>query len=157
MSLTRRHFTATASLLALTLVAGCGAPTKSTPAPASSGDLPLKPASAVTLNILDVAGNLQLTQAMIDEFVAKHTPDIISKVTYSKATAPELAGKVKAQQNAGPVDIDLVLTGVDGLAAGIDQACGRRCCPTYDEPPVAAWRTTCPAPRRCRSWPATSG
>ncbi|GAA3219412.1 extracellular solute-binding protein [Dactylosporangium siamense] len=130
MSLTRRHFTATASLLALSLVAGCGAPTKSTPAPASSGDLPLKPASAVTLNILDVAGNLQLTQGMIDEFVAAHA-DTISKVTYSKATAPELAPKVKAQQNAGRVDIDLVLTGVDGLAAGVDQGLWQPLLPTY--------------------------
>ncbi|GAB3846712.1 extracellular solute-binding protein [Dactylosporangium cerinum] len=130
MSLTRRHFTATASLLALCLVAGCGAPTKSTPAPASSGDLPLKPASAVTLNILDVAGNLQLTQGMIDDFVAAHA-DTISKVTYSKATAPELAPKVKAQQNAGRVDIDLVLTGVDGLAAGVDQGLWQPLLPAY--------------------------
>ncbi|MCW3840756.1 extracellular solute-binding protein [Micromonospora yasonensis] len=82
--------------------------------------MPEKPAKAVTLNILDVAGNLQLTQGMIDEFVSKN-PDIVSKVTYSKATAPELAGKIKAQQNANRVDIGLVLTGVDGLAAGIDQ------------------------------------
>jgi putative spermidine/putrescine transport system substrate-binding protein len=130
MSLTRRHFTATASLLTLALVAGCGAPTKSTPAPASSGDLPLKPGAAVTLNILDVAGNLQLTQGMIDDFVAKHA-DTISKVTYSKATAPELAPKVKAQQNAGRVDIDLVLTGVDGLAAGVDQGLWQPLLPTY--------------------------
>ncbi|WP_326999895.1 extracellular solute-binding protein [Dactylosporangium sp. NBC_01737] len=128
--LTRRRFTATASLLALSLVAGCGAPTKSTPAPASSGDLPLKPASAVTLNILDVAGNLQLTQGMIDDFVAAHA-DTISKVTYSKATAPELAPKVKAQQNAGRVDIDLVLTGVDGLAAGVDQGLWQPLLPAY--------------------------
>ncbi|MEV0129251.1 extracellular solute-binding protein [Dactylosporangium sp. NPDC050688] len=127
MSLSRRHFT---SLLVLTLVAGCGAPTKSTPAPATSGDLPLKPASAVTLNILDVAGNLQLTQGMIDDFVAAHA-DTISKVTYSKATAPELAPKVKAQQNAGRVDIDLVLTGVDGLAAGVDQGLWQPLLPAY--------------------------
>lgn len=126
MSLTRRSF---ASLLVLSLAA-CGAPTKSTPAPASSGDLPLKPGSAVTLNILDVAGNLQLTQGMIDEFVAAHG-DTISKVTYSKATAPELAPKVKAQQNAGRVDIDLVLTGVDGLAAGVDQGLWQPLLPRY--------------------------
>ncbi len=130
MPLTRRQFSATASLLTLALVAGCGAPTKSTPAPASSGDLPLKPASPVTLNILDVAGNLQLTQGMIDEFVAAHA-DTISKVTYSKATAPELAPKVKAQQNAGRVDIDLVLTGVDGLAAGVDQGLWQPLLPAY--------------------------
>ncbi|MEV0562455.1 extracellular solute-binding protein [Dactylosporangium sp. NPDC050588] len=127
MSLTRRHF---AALLTLTLVAGCGAPAKNTPSAASSGDLPLKPASPVTLNILDVAGNLQLTQGMIDEFVSAHG-DTISKVTYSKATAPELAPKVKAQQNAGRVDIDLVLTGVDGLAAGVDQGLWQPLLPTY--------------------------
>ncbi|GAA1500556.1 extracellular solute-binding protein [Dactylosporangium maewongense] len=127
MSLTRRHF---AALLTLTLVAGCGAPAKNTPSAASSGDLPLKPASPVTLNILDVAGNLQLTQGMIDDFVSAHG-DTISKVTYSKATAPELAPKVKAQQNAGRVDIDLVLTGVDGLAAGVDQGLWQPLLPTY--------------------------
>ncbi|WP_329475675.1 extracellular solute-binding protein [Kribbella sp. NBC_01484] len=74
----------------------------------------------MTLNILDVAGNLQLTQPMIDDFVQQHH-DVISKVTYSKAPAPELSGKIKAQQNANRVDIDLVLTGTDGLAAGQEQ------------------------------------
>jgi putative spermidine/putrescine transport system substrate-binding protein len=74
----------------------------------------------VTLNILDVAGDLQLTQGMIDDFVAKN-PDVIAKATYTKATAPELVGKVKAQQDANRVDIGLVLTGVDGLAAGVAQ------------------------------------
>ena len=57
---------------------------------------------------------------MIDEFVKQH-PDIISKVTYSKAPAPELAGKIKAQQNADRVDIDLVLTGTDGSRPVIEQ------------------------------------
>ena len=94
------------------------------------GPVPDKPASAVTLNILDVAGNLQLTQGMIDDFVEKHS-DIVSKVTYSKAPAPELVGKIKAQQGANRVDIDLVLTGVDGLAAGIEQGLWTPLLPTY--------------------------
>ena len=119
-----------APLAALVLLAGCGAPSKPGPASAPSGDVPEKPASAVTLNILDVAGNLQLTQGMIDEFVAKNS-GVVAKVTYSKATAPELAGKIKAQQNAGRVDIDLVLTGVDGLAAGLDQNLWLPLLPTY--------------------------
>jgi len=92
--------------------------------------VPDKPGAAVTLNILDVAGNLQLTQGMIDEFVSKNST-FVSKVTYSKATAPELAGKIKAQQDANRVDIDLVLTGVDGLAAGIDQNLWLPLLPTY--------------------------
>ncbi|WP_405065743.1 extracellular solute-binding protein [Kribbella sp. NBC_01510] len=104
----------------LTALVACGAPTTNKPAAGSTGDVPDKPSKAVTLNILDVAGNLQLTQPMIDDFVQQHH-DVISKVTYSKAPAPELSGKVKAQQNANRVDIDLVLTGTDGLAASQEQ------------------------------------
>ncbi|MEU4564929.1 extracellular solute-binding protein [Actinoplanes sp. NPDC023936] len=84
----------------------------------------------MTLNVLDVAGNLQLTQGMIDDFVAKNS-DVVEKVTYTKATAPELVGKIKAQQDANRVDIDIVLTGVDGLAAGIDQGLWLPLLPTH--------------------------
>ncbi len=108
-----------AALTVLAVTAACGAPS-SGGSNQPAGDAPDKPSKAVTLNILDVAGNLQLTQGMIDEFV-KASPDVVAKVTYSKSTAPEMPGKIKAQQSAGKVDIDLVLTGVDGLAAGIDQ------------------------------------
>jgi putative spermidine/putrescine transport system substrate-binding protein len=108
------------ALAAVLLLAACGAPDSPNSGGATDGPVPAKPDKAVTLNILDVAGNLQLTQGMIDDFAAKNK-DQIDRVTYSKATAPELVGKVKAQQNANRVDIDLVLTGVDGLAAGIDQ------------------------------------
>jgi putative spermidine/putrescine transport system substrate-binding protein len=117
-----------AALAATVLLAACSAP--SGPAGNTSGPVPEKPGKAVTLNILDVAGDLQLTQGMIDTFVAANH-DQIARVTYSKATAPELVGKVKAQQNAGRVDIDLVLTGVDGLAAGIDQNLWVPLLPTY--------------------------
>src|SRR5690349_18497366 len=103
------------------LLASCGAPdSPDSGGGATDGPVPEKPDKAITLNVLDVAGNLQLTQGMIDDFAARNK-DQIKKVTYSKATAPELVGKVKAQQAADRVDIDLVLTGVDGLAAGIDQ------------------------------------
>jgi putative spermidine/putrescine transport system substrate-binding protein len=110
-----------AILLVAALLTACSAPDSPGGQSAKTdGPVPDKPGSAVTLNILDVAGDLQLTQGMIDEYVAKNS-DQIGKVTYSKATAPELVGKIKAQQNANRVDIQLVLTGVDGLAAGIDQ------------------------------------
>lgn len=82
--------------------------------------VPAKPSKAITLNILDVAGNKQLTESIFSSFVKEH-PDVISKVTWQTAGAPDMAGKVKAQQDAGNLHIDLVLTGTDGLAAGIDQ------------------------------------
>ncbi|MBX6389623.1 MAG: extracellular solute-binding protein [Frankia sp.] len=127
----------TAGVAAMTVaLTACGAPDSGggdEPAPAASGaGLPDKPSRPVTLNILDVAGNLQLTQGMIDAFVEEH-PDVVRDVTYSKATTPELAGKIKAQQDAGRVDIDLVLTGVDGLAAGIDQGLWMQLLPDFSD------------------------
>ncbi len=114
------------------LLAACGAPNAPTAQSSggATGEVPQKPAQPVTLNVLDVAGNLQLTQGMIDEFVQKN-PDVISKVTYSKAPAPDLVGKIKAQQGAGRVDIGLVLTGTDGLSAGAEQGLWQDVLPKY--------------------------
>ncbi|MEV6412446.1 extracellular solute-binding protein [Kribbella sp. NPDC051718] len=125
-----RPYRTIAAASALALLAACGAPTAGKPAADTTGDVPDKPAKAVSLNILDVAGDLQLTQGMIDEFVKQHS-DVISKVTYSKAPAPELSGKIKAQQNANRVDIDLVLTGTDGLSAGTQQGLWNDLLPKY--------------------------
>ncbi|KML62334.1 ABC transporter substrate-binding protein [Burkholderia cepacia] len=77
-------------------------------------------AAPVSLNIVDVAGNLQLTQKAIEAFKDKN-PNLVSTVTFTNAPAPQLPGKIKAMQAAGRSDIDLVLTGTDALAAGIEQ------------------------------------
>jgi len=115
----RRALTA-GGISAILLLAGCGAPEGPGAAEVPAGEVPDRPSEPVSLNILDVAGNLQLTQGMIDDFVAQN-PDIVSRVTTEKAAAPEMAGKVKAQQDAGRLGIDLVLTGTDGLSAGTEQ------------------------------------
>ena len=78
------------------------------------------PKSPITLNVVDVAGNLALTQKPIENY-RKAKPNLVPKISFTKAPAPELPGKIKAQQEAGRVDIDIVLTGTDALAAGIDQ------------------------------------
>ncbi len=81
--------------------------------------LPL-PSQPVTLNIIDVAGNLQLTQAGIDRFRAQN-PKLVSRINFQRAPSPELPGKLKAQQDAGRVDIDLVLTGPGAMSDGVQQ------------------------------------
>jgi putative spermidine/putrescine transport system substrate-binding protein len=81
--------------------------------------LPMPP-SPVTLNFVDVAGNLALTQKAIEAWRDKNRK-YVSRITFTKAPAPEMPGKIKAQQAAGRLDIDSVLTGTDGLAAGIEQ------------------------------------
>jgi putative spermidine/putrescine transport system substrate-binding protein len=115
----------------LGLIAACGAP-DSGGGGSSTGEVPSKPSAAVKLNILDVAGDLQLTQGMIDAFVEEN-PDIVSSVTYSEAPSPDLAGKIKAQQDADRVDIDVVLTGNDGLSAGISQGLWIKLLPTFED------------------------
>ncbi|MES2585043.1 MAG: extracellular solute-binding protein [Pseudomonadota bacterium] len=81
----------------------------------SVGSLQAQP---VTLTVVDVAGNLALTQEAIDNFAARN-PQLVSRITFTKAPAPELPGKIRAMQSAGRTDIDLVLTGTDVLAAGL--------------------------------------
>ncbi len=78
------------------------------------------PTSPITLNIVDVAGNLALTQDALDAYKTQN-PKLVSKFTFTQTTAPELPAKLKAMQAAGRVDIDLVLTGTDALAAGLEQ------------------------------------
>jgi ABC-type uncharacterized transport system YnjBCD substrate-binding protein len=90
-----------------------------------------KPSHPVTLNILDIAGNLQLTQGMIDNFV-KANPDVVSHVNYTKATAPELAGKLEAEEQGGNAQTSLVLTGTDGLSAGIANNLLAKITPDHD-------------------------
>lgn len=114
--------TLAAGAAAVPVLAACSSPSspgsgEPSAAPTSLSSAPAKP---VTLNILDVAGNLALTKPMIEAFRAAH-PEVVSKVTYSTGTAPQLASKVQAQQQADNVQIHLVLTGTDGLAAGIQK------------------------------------
>ncbi|KVZ01588.1 ABC transporter substrate-binding protein [Burkholderia ubonensis] len=77
-------------------------------------------AAPVSINVVDVAGNLQLTQKAIEAFREKN-PNLVANITFTNAPAPQLPGKIKAMQAAGRSDIDLVLTGTDALAAGIEQ------------------------------------
>src|SRR5215469_13708640 len=91
---------------------------------------PAMPKSPVTINIVDVAGNLALTQDAIENYQKKH-PEVVSKFNFTKAPAPELPGKLKAMQAAGRSDIDMVLTGTDFLAAGIEQGVLMKLLPEY--------------------------
>jgi len=77
-------------------------------------------AGPVELRIIDVAGNLALTRAAIERF-AKENPGIVSSLNFSRAPSPELPAKLKAEQAANRVDIDLVLTGPGALSDGIQQ------------------------------------
>jgi putative spermidine/putrescine transport system substrate-binding protein len=103
-----------------TLLAGLAGTAAIGTSDARAATVPALPSAPVSLNVIDVAGQLQLTQRAMETY-ANDNPKLVSKIAFSQAPAPELPGKIKAQQDAGRVDIDLVLTGTDGLSAGIDQ------------------------------------
>ncbi len=106
---TRRSFIATAGALS---GAGLVLPTSLW---AQASKLPAK---AVALNVIDAAGNLALTQPIFDNFAKAH-PEWVSSFTFNKAPSPELPGKIRAQQRAKAIDIDMVIIGPDALAAGL--------------------------------------
>ena len=87
------------------------------PSLARAADLPAAP---VALSITDAAGNLALTQGAFDAY-RRAKPHVVSKISFSQAPAPELPGKLRAQEAANRVDIDMVIIGTDALAAGIEQ------------------------------------
>ena len=115
-------------MLAATITIGAAALLAAV-APAT-GQAPAMPKSPVTINIVDVAGDLQLTRDAI-ELYAKKNPSYVSKFNFTQAPAPELPGKLKAMQGAGRSDIDMVLTGTDFLAAGIEQGLLIKLLPDY--------------------------
>jgi putative spermidine/putrescine transport system substrate-binding protein len=113
-----RRFTTIAVAVSATLAFGAG------------GVMAQAPKSPVTINVVDVAGNLALTQDAMQNFANKN-PNLIAKINFTKAPAPELPGKIKAMQGAGRSDIDLVLTGTDFLAAGIEQGLLEKILPAH--------------------------
>ena len=100
-------------------------------AAAQAGAAALAQAAPVTLNIVDVAGNLAVTQKALEAF-RDQNPDLVSSMTFTNAPAPQIPGKIKAMQAAGRADIDLVLTGTDALAAGIEQGLWLKLLPDHD-------------------------
>ena len=57
------------------------------------------PKSPVTITVVDVAGNLALTQKAFEAY-RKAKPQAVSRFVFTKSPAPELPAKIKAQQDA---------------------------------------------------------
>jgi putative spermidine/putrescine transport system substrate-binding protein len=92
--------------------------------------LPPLPSKPVSLTVIDVAGQSQLTRASMEDYAKSHSP-YVSQINFERATAPELPAKIKAQQAANQVQISLVMTGSDGLSTGIQEGIWLRLFPDY--------------------------
>src|SRR2546422_6836062 len=76
---------------------------------------PSSPPSAqgpITISLIDVSGDLSSTHVIIENY-QKANPQKIKAVNFQRAPAPELPAKIKAQQDAGRVDVNLLLVGQD--------------------------------------------
>ncbi|MGH7108729.1 MAG: extracellular solute-binding protein, partial [Acetobacteraceae bacterium] len=97
---------------------------------AAAATAPSLPKHPVAINIVDVAGNLALTRPAFEAYV-RQKPHLVSHISYNQAPAPELPGKLKAEESAGRLDIDLVLTGIDALSGGLSQGIWLELLPAY--------------------------
>ncbi len=93
------------------------------------------PASAqqpITISILDNGGDLASTGVIIENY-KKAFPNKVKEIKIQRGPAPETPAKIKAQQDAGRADINLILTGQD---AGSVLAANKQLVqlfPTYDK------------------------
>ncbi len=86
----------------------------------------------ITISIIDVGGDLASTGVIIENY-KKAFPNKVKEIKIQRAPAPELPAKIKAQQDAGRADINLILTGQDAgsvLAANQQLV---KLFPTYDK------------------------
>ncbi len=101
---------ATAAATSSTMTAETGSPVA----------IPPFPSAPITLQIIDVGGQKQLVQGIINNYV-KANPDKVSKIDIISDTAPNLPGRLKSQEDAGKLDTSMVLSGFDGVSSGIAQ------------------------------------
>ena len=66
----------------------------------------------ITISVIDVSGDLSSTRVIIENYAKAH-PQKVKAVNVQRAPAPELPAKIKAQQDAGRVDVNLLLVGQD--------------------------------------------
>jgi len=74
-----------------------------------------RPAAAqqpITISIIDNGGDLASTGVIIENY-KKANPNKVKEIKIQRGPAPETPAKIKAQQDAGRADINLILTGQD--------------------------------------------
>lgn len=108
---------AVCSTAAVTAACGSSGGAATSSSGGGASQIPAFGSQPVSLNILDVAGDLLLTKGIIQNYMSTH-PNRVSNITYNTATPPTLLGTLGPQEQSGQVSIDLVLTGTDGLATG---------------------------------------
>src|SRR5687767_6833349 len=86
----------------------------------------------ITLSIIDVGGDLSSVQPIVENY-RKANPNKIKELRIQRAPQPELPAKIKAQQDAGRLDINLIMTGQAAASALIANNQLVRLLPDYEK------------------------
>jgi putative spermidine/putrescine transport system substrate-binding protein len=78
----------------------------------AGGPPPALAGQPITISILDNGGDYASTGVIIENY-KKANPDKVREIKLQRGPAPETPAKIKAQQDAGRADINLILTGQD--------------------------------------------
>jgi putative spermidine/putrescine transport system substrate-binding protein len=70
---------------------------------------PVSAQQPITISLIDVSGDLSSFQVVLDNY-KKAFPNKVKEIKIQRGPAPELPGKIKAQQDAGRPEINLLLT-----------------------------------------------
>lgn len=117
------------------------------PSKAPTEDQITMPTKPVTLNLVDVAGDMQVAQPMIEAYMKKF-PQYLAKVNFDTGDATQIVSKLKAQQAAGVNQIDIVLTGNDALGLGVNAGVFLKLYPDYKKQIGAAVDTYQPGAKQ---------
>ena len=112
-------------------------------------------AQPITLSIIDVGGDLSSVQAIVENY-RKANPNKVKDIRIQRAPQPELPAKIKAQQDAGRLDINLIMTGQAAASALIANGQLVRLLPGSREAVSARRLHRCRQPRISRKARATS-
>ena len=86
----------------------------------------------VTISVIDVAGDLSSVQVILDNY-KKAFPNKVKEIKTQRAPEPELPAKIKAQQDAGRLDINLIMTGQSAASQLVFAGQLVKLFPTYDK------------------------
>jgi putative spermidine/putrescine transport system substrate-binding protein len=87
----------------------------------------------IVLQVVDAGGYSAQVQPMLTAFQKAH-PEMVSKVVYpARIQAPQLPGKLKAEEDAGNVQDNLIITGYDGLSSTTQQGLVEKLTPTHSD------------------------
>ncbi len=125
----RRRFVSSfgAMSLAAAGMAACAPPTLSS---APENITPRAPSKPIDMTILDGSGDLQVYQAIYQDFAKAH-PHLVDTIHFQTAASPDVLGKLRAQALSDHVGISLILGGGDIVGALQQQRLLTRLLPRY--------------------------